>query len=280
MKEIQSSPLLQEYRPSPWSLILRFLILFCIAFGVWQVYFVETWTHTVLFWGVLFLLWSGLFFVWHTTKYQVTHKDLQVFKPFRNPQYYPLPFLCEGKVSQSFWGRWIGIGSLVLTFKDEIGSTSKVSIRSVHKPELLLDHLQGDRRKEVLHAIKACPLAVLTVLDKQKSPHSSLIEFSITDSLDVLIGTRKDFRKYNLIQKNKQVSLFFGHNHDTQVHIQGEAYEIPNNEIASYYRENVAQHIRSNRFLGLDIEYTHFGIKPQHISVSSGDHNYTFIPFS
>lgn len=92
-----------------------------------------------------------------------------------------------------------------------------------------------DLKKEALDFLNGHRKMVLTVLDQNKHPNSSLMLYTVDDDFNVYFGTRKAFGKYKALMADSHVSLAVVE--ETMdplrvVDMQGEAELIPGEDTA------------------------------------------------
>ena len=66
------------------------------------------------------------------------------------------------------------------------------------------------KKKKILDFIKKERLGIISSINEEGKPESGVIAFAETDNLDLIFGTSCDFRKYENINNNQNVSFVIG----------------------------------------------------------------------
>lgn len=104
-------------------------------------------------------------------------------------------------------------------------------------------------RQTVLEFLDKHHKMVLTVLDKDGAPSSSLMHYVIADDFSVFIGTKKGFGKYEAMTHDERVSLAVveeGEDPLRVVDMQGRAAPVPPDMVEETYKffkdKNMTKH--------------------------------------
>lgn len=123
---------------------------------------------------------------------------------------------------------------------------------------------------KILDILKKNKLMVVSTLSHNGLPQSAVVAFCETSDLDILFGTSNKTRKYNNLQKSKQVSLVIGWNQNEKITIQyeGIAQEVKDAELASIKEIFLKKNPSSKKF-AMRSEQRFFKIKPKWIRYSN-----------
>lgn len=89
---------------------------------------------------------------------------------------------------------------------------------------------------------------VLATANKENNPEAAVLEYGITDDLEIIFDTFIDSRKYRNIQYNNNVSLVIGWDEDVTVQYEGQAFELKGSDQGKYKRTYFRQNPRAKKW--------------------------------
>lgn len=118
-----------------------------------------------------------------------------------------------------------------------------------------------DRRARILKFAQNQELIVLSTVSADGTPESATVECTVTDSLEIIFQTFRQYRKYKNLLFQRRISAVFGWRDAVTVQYEGEAEEL-RGELLSYYRELYLRKIPSaKRFAEME-GATLFRVRP------------------
>lgn len=135
--------------------------------------------------------------------------------------------------------------------------------------------MNTELKEKILKFLKKENLAVLSYVNKNQ-PQSAVIDFSETESLEIIFTTLTGYRKYKILKKNPKASLVFGGEDKLTVQYEGVAKEMSRLDFLPYLK----YHIKKNpvelkfskmleaRFFKVTpkwIRYSDYGVNPNEI---------------
>lgn len=125
-----------------------------------------------------------------------------------------------------------------------------------------------DKKKKILEIMRKETLAVISTVSKNGKPQSAVVEFSETDSLELIFDTFNSARKYRNLQSNKSVAAVIGWDENITVQYEGSAKELDGKELEQAKQTHNRKLPDAAKFSSLpDIRF--FKIKPKWIRYSN-----------
>ena len=115
--------------------------------------------------------------------------------------------------------------------------------------------------KDFLHKHELC---VISTIDDKGNPGSAVVGFSENDSLELMIGTDSESRKYHNILKRPKVSVVVGWDDGITVQYEGEARLLEGDELSEYQKNHFAKMPDAEKYKDLPTE-VYFAISPKWI---------------
>ena len=131
-----------------------------------------------------------------------------------------------------------------------------------------------NEKQTILNFIKNKKLTVISTINKNNKPESSVVAFSETNNLEIIFGTLNITRKYANLQNNKSVSLVIGWDEEN-ITVQYEGYAIE----AKHEEHDICRDIHlkknpSSKKYAYDDKQRYFKITPKWVrysNLSKGD---------
>jgi uncharacterized protein YhbP (UPF0306 family) len=96
--------------------------------------------------------------------------------------------------------------------------------------------------EELYEFMQGYTLGVISTVDKEKMPHSAIVGFGQTESLEILIGTDNTSRKYRNLSADPHVAFVIGGATAETIQFEGLARELKPSELDiirhNYWRKN------------------------------------------
>ena len=120
-----------------------------------------------------------------------------------------------------------------------------------------------EKKKKILDFIKKERLGIISSINEEEKPESSVIAFAETDNLEIIFGTSCDFRKYENITNNPNVSFVIGWDKIT-IQYEGVAKEVRGEEFERCKEIQTAKNEASKKYADRE-DQRYFIIKPKWI---------------
>lgn len=122
-------------------------------------------------------------------------------------------------------------------------------------------------KEDVLKFIKIHNLAVVATVGVDNKPQAAVVEYGEFDDLTIIIDLDNTSRKYKNLQTNKNVALVIGWDENITVQLEGEAYELKNDELKKAQESYFAKNPKAKKWAN-EPSIAYFVIKPNWIRYS------------
>jgi uncharacterized pyridoxamine 5'-phosphate oxidase family protein len=89
-------------------------------------------------------------------------------------------------------------------------------------------------QKKIAAFLKNQKLAVIATIHPNQTPEAAVIQFAVTEELEIIFNTFSSYRKYKNLQENPAVAFVFGGEEKITVQYEGRVRELSGHELDSF----------------------------------------------
>lgn len=118
-----------------------------------------------------------------------------------------------------------------------------------------------EQKAKIIDFVKGIEIGVISTVTDKGQPQGAVVEFALTDDLEIVFNTFTTYRKYANLLSNPKISFTIGWDHDVTVQYEGVAREL-SGEDEKKYKEIFAHKIRNAAKWDAYPETRYFAVKP------------------
>ena len=118
-----------------------------------------------------------------------------------------------------------------------------------------------EQKAKIIEFAKGLSIGVISTVTEGGQPQGAVVEFAMTDDVEIVFNTFTTYRKYANLTANPKVSFTIGWEHDVTVQYEGLARELSGDE-EKKYKEIFAKKIHNASKWDAYPETRYFAIKP------------------
>lgn len=118
-----------------------------------------------------------------------------------------------------------------------------------------------EQKAKIIELVSGLNVGVISTVTEDGQPQGAVVEFAMTDDLEIVFNTFTTYRKYENLRKNPKTSFTIGWEHDVTVQYEGLSRELSGDE-EKKYKEIFAQKYRNASKWDAFPETRYFAVKP------------------